>query len=466
MASTNVKRKSAPVYTHEGAVAARISPVKELRRSVLSCLLWENTFYEDGKAIADRISDLCQKVSPQSLADLAIEARTVHNLRHVPLFLTVELARHGGPLVGQTIAKVIQRADELSEFLSLYWERNKRPGGKRAPLSAQVKLGLAQAFHNFDEYELAKYNRDHAVKLRDVLFLVHAKPDTKAKGTLVPALNKKGYKRGQVLRHKNALFTKVVNDTLKTPDTHEAAVGAGENRVDVFRRLIAEGKLGSMAFLKNLRFLKESGFTASEIDAYAATLNFKRVLPFRFISAAKAVPTWEPSIEKMMLRALKDVPKLPGKTAIIIDNSGSMYDTTISEKSDLLRIDAACAVGILVSEICEEFVAISFSDTAAIVPSRKGFALVDAIKKAVRSNGTYTQSAVDLANREGYDRIIVITDEQSSQRIGKPKTDKGYFINVSVHKNGIGYGDWIHIDGFSEAVVNFIREYEGEVAGK
>jgi hypothetical protein len=33
-------------------------------------------------------------------------------------------------------------------------------------------------------------------------------------------------------------------------------------------------------------------------------------------------------------------------------------------------------------------------------------------------------------------------------------------INVASAKNGVGYGKWVHIDGFSEAVVDFIREIE------
>ena len=40
---------------------------------------------------------------------------------------------------------------------------------KRQPVSAQVKKGLARALTKFDAYQLAKYDRDSAVKLRDVL---------------------------------------------------------------------------------------------------------------------------------------------------------------------------------------------------------------------------------------------------------------------------------------------------------
>jgi 60 kDa SS-A/Ro ribonucleoprotein len=37
-------------------------------------------------------------------------------------------------------------------------------------------------------------------------------------------------------------------------------------------------------------------------------------------------------------------------------------------------------------------------------------------------------------------------------------------INVASNKNGISYGKkWIHIDGFSENVINYIHEYEADL---
>ena len=67
--------------------------------------------------------------------------------------------------MAETLTRVIQRADELTEFVAIYWSEGK------LPLSAQVKKGLAAAFRKFDAYALAKYNRENPVKLRDVLFL-------------------------------------------------------------------------------------------------------------------------------------------------------------------------------------------------------------------------------------------------------------------------------------------------------
>ena len=57
------------------------------------------------------------------------------------------------------------------------------------------------------------------------------------------------------------------------------------------------------------------------------------------------------------------------------------------------------------------------------------------------------------------DRIIVVTDEQSADRPPQPQ-GHGYIINVGGYKQGIGYGPWITIDGWSESVIEYIRESE------
>src|SRR5206468_623270 len=139
--------------THEGARARHILPELQLRRSVLACLLWESQFYEDGVEIAGRIAEIVPKVAAEKVAALAIEARERMKLRHAPLLLVREMARHKThrAAVSETLARVIQRAHELAEFVAIYWKDG------RVPLSAQAQKGMAAAFPKLDEYTLAKY---------------------------------------------------------------------------------------------------------------------------------------------------------------------------------------------------------------------------------------------------------------------------------------------------------------------
>jgi len=462
----NAPNRTPPEFTHEGALAApHLTPLQRLRRSVLSCLLWEREFYEDGQSIADRIVALVPEVAPQSVVELAIEARHKMHLRHVPLLLLVALAksestklRAAGPKatgqgwVEDALELVISRADELSEFLAIYWKLNPAPAGKRrAPIASAVKRGLARAFAKFDEYQLAKYNRDGAIKLRDVMFLTHPNP-SKGAGKESPP------ERIETLR-------RLAAKTLATPDTWEVALSAGADKKATFERLIAEGNLGYLALLRNLRNMQQAGCDEAIVrEAVLARKGAGRVLPFRYVAAARAVPQWEPWIDQALLDAISELEPLPGHTAVLVDVSGSMHDK-LSAKSDLTRMDAAATLASIMPGAVRMF---SFSNSLVEVPPRRGMAGVDAIIKSQPHGGTELFRAIaELNARVPSDRLIVITDEQATNgwAAGGPTRcpdpiSRGYMINVASARNGVGYGKWTHIDGFSEAVLRYIAELE------
>src|SRR5882724_11053494 len=215
MARLNLMNLNFGARTHEGAPARNVSTELQLRRSLLACLLWESQFYEDGVEIGGRIAELVPKVAAEKVAALAVEAREQMKLRHAPLLTVREMARHKThrALVASTLARVIQRADELAEFVAIYWKDG------RVPLSGQVKKGLAAAFPKFDEYALAKYDRGGPIKLRDVRFLRHAEPREGAQA---------------------AMWKKLIAGTLTTPDTWEVAISAGTDKREAWERLLRE----------------------------------------------------------------------------------------------------------------------------------------------------------------------------------------------------------------------------------
>jgi len=430
---TNVKNVNT-LKTAEGAPAAHLTPIQQLRRSVMACLLWEDSFYENGESIADRIQNIVEQLTAHEISEIAIEARTKFKLRHAPLLLAVAMAKKGGRVVGQTIEQVIQRADELAEFLSLYWRNGK------TPLSKQVKIGLARAFRKFDAYALAKYNRDNAVKLRDVLFLTHAKPKDETQA---------------------AIWKQLVEGTLAAPDTWEVALSGGADKKETFTRLLAEKKLGYMALLRNLRNMEQADVDRALVEvALLEGAAKSKALPFRFIAAVRAAPSFAQSINAALLASLGNMERLPGKTVLLIDVSGSM-DGKLSVRSDLTRMDAAAALGALIAGIAQTRV-FTFSHKLVEVPAWAGLPLCDGIIQSQPHGGTYLGQAIHdlLAHVEDFDRLIVLTDEQSHDRVDAPQGSKNYMINVACEKKGVGYGAWTRIDGFSEAIVEYVRQSE------
>lgn len=428
-----LNRAANTLKTYEGAPARHISPEAALRRSVMSCLLWEKEFYEEGEDIADRIERLAAQVKPETVAALAVEARTQGKLRHVPLLLLLSLSRTAPHLLADTMAQTIQRSDEMGELLALHWRKGKRP------VPRQMRRGLQRALIKFDEYSLAK--NDHAraaVRLRDVLRIARPKPETP---------------------EQSALFARIAARELAIPDTWEVALSAGGDPRETWTRLLVENKLGYLALLRNLRNMEATGVDMRLVsEAIYARRGAHRVLPFRYIAAARACPQMEPALDSALQESIKEMPVFEGRTIVLVDVSGSM-DQRLSARSDLTRADAAAA---LASIIPFGVRVMTFSTRLVEVPPRKGMAGVDAILRSQPHGGTDLGGSVRYVNENvPHDRLIVITDEQSASRVPNPLPGvRGYMINVASAKNGVGYAPWVHIDGFSENVLAFIREYE------
>lgn len=449
MARLNIKPKSTAV-THEGAPAVgNLKPIEQLKRSLLSCLLWEDSFYEDGQSIADRIKASAEQCAPEEVALLAVTARSVHNLRHAPLLLLEVLSRTGAGkpgLVSGAIAQTIQRADEISEFLAIY-----TAGQKKRKLSGQVKKGIALAFQKFDAYALAKYDRAGKWRLRDALFMSHATPKDD---------------------EQKALWEKLINNQLEAPDTWEVALSGGADKKETFERMLREGTLGYLAVLRNLRNMEQAGVDRELIkQTLLARKGARRVLPFRYVAAARAAPSLEPIIDQALCAAIAELPPLTGRTVVMVDVSRSM-EGKLSAKSDLTRMDAAATLASIIN--ADDLIVTTFSDALAQVPPRRGMAGVDAVINSQVHNGTRLFDAVAEINKTiKHDRLIVITDEQAdASRFGyyiqgmvrsmpAPVCKNAYVINVAPYQNGVGYRNgFVHVDGFSEGVLKYIHAVE------
>lgn len=441
-----------------GAKAAKQDNESLLRRAVLACLLWEDLAYESGASNSENISTLIPKVSPQVVAEIAVEARLVQKLRHVPLFIASEMLKYPEhkKLVGNLLPQIITRADQITDFVAIYWK-----GGKK-PLAAQAKKGLAACFNQFNEYQFAKYDRDGEVKLRDVYFLVHPK-----------AKDQETY----------GLFDRLAKRELKVPDTWEVALSGGADKKETFTRLIEDKKLGSLALLRNLRNMVQAGVNSNVIRKGLKEAKSQMLLPLNFFSAAKHASEYKQDINEMMLRTYANLRKIPGYSVFVVDVSGSM-GAQVSSKSEFSRQHVAAAMATLALEICEEvdIYCTAGSDgggkhqTALIPHPKRGFDLVDQIneyayqgRKSLGGGGIFTRQCLEYIKGQVTktpDRIIVFSDSQDCDRgdkIPSPFGEYNYIVDVSSHAHGINYkGRWdAEITGFSENFLTFIAGFEG-----
>ena len=184
-----------------------------------------------------------------------------------------------------------------------------------------------------------------------------------------------------------------------------------------------------------------------------------KLLPINFIASARHNPPFEAELEAKFFECFAGKAKLAGSTIVLVDVSGSM-NGKLSGRSELTRMDVACSLAMIGREMFDHLRVFTFSNALVEAPGRKGFALRDAIIGSQPHGGTELGKAIN--GLPAFDRLIVITDEQSHDRV---PDRKGYMVNVASNKNGVGYGAWLHIDGWSDKVLDYIARWEASEQG-
>ena len=462
MSKINPSLKSSSKFEDErlaggsGALAAKQNNVALLRRAVLANLLWEDVAYMDGVKVAEEIKRLIPLCPVFDVYNIALEARTMQKLRHTPLFIAVEMCKYPEHkmFVQDLLPLIITRADMLTDFLAIYWKDGKKP------IANQVKKGLAKAFHNFNEYKFAKYDRDTAIKLRDVMFLCRPKPNN---------------------QYEVELFKKIAERTLATPETWEVLLSTGKDKKESWTKLITEGKIGGLAMLRNIANMRKADVDRKVINEGLEKLKSSMLMPLDFLKAEKMNPEFSRQIEDSMIKSYANLPKLTGRTLFIVDVSGSM-GSRMSSKSDFTRYDAACAMAMLAVNQCEDYEIVctagnDYTRVGAhehITYPQKGFGIFSQIRdtnKRIGRGGIFTRQCLEWCREQfkdkEFDRIIVFSDSQDcdhpNKRVPKPFGTYNYICDVSAHTKGVNYrGVWTaEISGFSEHFLTYIAAMEG-----
>lgn len=421
-----LKKEKSTVMNYEGAKTFTMTPAEELYSAVVTTGLSKTTYEKDNDRL-NRIQALIRKNDPEFVAKLAVYARKDMYLRSIPLVLTAELAKQtsGTDLVSKTVDGVIQRADEITELLAYYQTANERTETKKLNrLSKQIQKGLAKSFNKFDEYQFAKYNRKAEVTLKDALFLVHPKAKDE---------------------NQQAVFNKIVGDTLETPYTWEVELSVlGQTRFEdekekkkafknKWEELIFSNKLGYMATMRNLRNILESGVSSDAMYKVCNYLSNEKVvinskqLPFRFLAAYRELKAIDSPYLSSVLEALEHAVMVSAKnikgfgfdTSVVIaaDVSGSMQQP-VSPKSKVLLYDIGLLMSMILQSQCKNVITGMFGDRWMRIPMPKSGILrnVNELYKREGEVGYSTNGYLvieDLIDRkEKADKVMLFTDTQ------------------------------------------------------
>ena len=427
--------------THEGAPGFARDPKSELFLLAVSHM-GDGSFYESAP---ERDRRFCALVHGVAMADPGWMARFVPwlrdsaGMRTASVVAAAEAAKalliDEKPGGRQIIASALRRSDEPGELLA-YWTSRY---GRAVP--KPVKRGVADAIGRlYDEYALLKYDTaSHGYRFGDVIDLCHPDAAEPWRGDLYrhaldrrhgrdnPVPDSLGMIRANIkLRARAAEDPKALLDAeaLKAAGvTWEDALslaGKGVSKAALWSALIPS--MGAMALVRNLRNMDEAGVPDDVANIVAARISDpeqvrrSRQFPFRFLAAYRAAPSlrWSYPLEKALNASLGNVPELRGRTLVLVDRSGSMFDG-ISPKSGLNRADTAALFGVALALRSEYADLVEFGSTSQPVKLAKGESVLPVIKRFGNLGGTYTADAIRRHYRDGFhNRVVIITDEQAA----------------------------------------------------
>lgn len=487
--------------THQGGSGHERDARSELFLLALANFVSQRTFYESGDDRDDRFTRLVRELAvsdPDWTAGLLGWLRGEGNLRTAAIvgaaeYVHARLAAGAtdGPSNRRVVDSVLRRPDEPGELIA-YWTSTH---GRNIP--KPVKRGVADAVRRlYSARSLLKYDTaSKGYRFGDVLNLVHAAPD--------PAKPWQGDLFQYALDRRHHPDTAVAPGTLPVLVAHRALTElrpAKRRRVVTSahgaRRLAEAGmtwealagwlqgpmdkaaweavipSMGAMALVRNLRNFDEAGVCDEVAAQVAAKISDpeevarSRQFPFRYLAAYRHAPSlrWAYPLEQALGHSLANVPRLPGRTLVLVDRSGSMFYSRLSDRSELNRADAAAVFGTALALRAADADLVEFGSSSKAITFHKGESVLKILERFGDLGGTDTTEAVRRHYRE-HDRVLIVTDEQyafhhhgdPTEQV--PSTVPVYTWNLAGYRAGHGPSGHAHrhtFGGLSDAAFRMV----------
>ncbi len=452
------------------------TPETKLVKLAVNNLL-EDKYYESDEESMQR---LVQAVKESAKKDkefplkVAYFAREDMYIRQVPQLILVVCANidETKDLVKEYTPKVIQRADEINTVIATQLELY----GK--PIPKPLKKGVRKAFHNFDRYHFAKYNNlNKEVKFRDVMNLVHPKPQTEDEEEIFEKLIK-----GDLDDYPRV-------EPLEPPETWEVVISEKGNNAEAWREVLP--KMGLFAKIRNIRNMLDVGISGEEIFDNEDMDHVKnsKIYPFRFYqaySAMKEAGHQSEYLEDWLSEAIdvtaENIPNTLDNTFVAVDLSGSM-DSPLSRNSNMTYKEISSLFGAILGRKGAKVTVFGNDfDTVEAHHRTPTLELMEKIKNKNVGHSTNGWKAIACFYEdelyEKYDRIVILTDMEIwdstygyNSNTVKDHFDKVreesdvnlYMVDLSSYGDLVtpeGYQGVYNIQGWNSKIIDWIESIE------
>lgn len=454
MASHNTTTRGAMRTTNRsGHAAYRLDDRVKLVIMALTTMLGEPKYYGDNTDELVRLAETIAKADPWFVARLAGWCRTVANLRSVSHMLVCVVAHafkapngtnETGPARAAARWVASTRGDDGTEMLATYLSLY----GK--PIPNSLRKGIRDSESRMSPFSVAKYqSSSKSVKMRDNLRITHPKPCSD---------------------ELSEAFGACVDGSLAVPKGWETELSARGNTKEVWEELISENRLGYMALLRNLRSIVRSGADMTPVLARISdpeAVRRSRVMPFRFYTAYRelggASTAVTRALDKALIASCDNVDRLPGRTAVLVDTSGSM-GWQVSSRSVATCRDIAAVMAALCTYISDDAWACAF-DTRSRQLMFTGLSPIADINMVPSSGGgTDMAEGFRCLIKSGFDadRIVVLSDNEVNR--GRNKETMQHWLEE--YRRQMGHDVWCHaVDLQGYGTAQFVGHHVNVMAG-
>jgi hypothetical protein len=495
--SSAVSTTGEAVTTFEGGPAFARDAQSDLFLLAVTNMVGEDTFYE---AASDRDERFRQLIAQVAVEDAEWTGRFITwlragaNMRTASIVVAAEAihARLSAGLAGgnRPLADMAcQRADEPGEMLAYWTSRYGRA------LPKPVKRGVADAVVRlYNERSLLKYDTDSRVfRFGDVIDLVHPVPCETWQGELFAHALDRRHNRGNP-----------VPAVLKTVRAREALMAVPvQERRDLLRRDGAAGELaaagitwevlagwlhgpldagaweavipsmGIFALIRNLRNFDEAGISDESAAQVAARISDpaviarSRLFPYRFLTAYRAAPSlrWGAPLERALDHAASGLPKLPGRTLVLVDTSASMR-LPVSRHSAVRHVDVGALIGVALARRGCQVDLRGFADGAFRHRISRSGSMLGAIEQftaRIGEVGHGTRIVESLRScYAGHDRVVLVSDMQTFAPLRMSSADPGN-VSEAVPARIPVFG--INTSGYAPSALNTAVPGRHEIGG-
>lgn len=397
----------------------------------------------------DSVEDVMERVIDDALSydfkatlEYAIHLRDDLNMRLNPQIIFVRAAIHPGrvefnkqnpKLMREVGNAIINRPDDMKNQLDYYISVN----GSKNKLPAVVKRVWTDRLSNVSEYQVAKYKAKGIIDVARIA-------NTRKIRISNPAIN--------------TLMETGTFDVSEENQTWEKLSSEGNSWTEILNKT----HVGHMALLRNLRNIEQDVKDNNLLDKVAGWLvsgvEKGRQFPFRYYTASKQISSsrFKDALEKCMVEAMKNFPKLSGKTMCLSDNSGSAWGSITSQYGSVHVAEIDNLSSVMTAINSDEGYVGLFGDRLELMKVNSSNNILGLYSKANeigRETGMATENGIWLfwdnaiKNKEHWDNVFIYSDMQAGHG--------GLFgINKREYKDYIVNGSYIDVI----ALVNTYRK--------